>query len=31
MAKDQTNRINIDYFNWTKSPKVWERRFGAKK
>ena len=22
------NRIRIDYFNWTKSPPIWKRRFG---
>ena len=26
--KDQSHRINIDYFNWTKSDAVWKRRFG---
>jgi len=30
MSQDQTNRIKIDIFNWTKSPKVWKRRFGDK-
>ena len=28
MSKDQTNRIKIDFFNWTKTDKVWKRRFG---
>jgi len=29
-TKDQSDRINIDYFNWTKSDPVWKRRFGDK-
>jgi hypothetical protein len=28
MSQDQSGRMNIDLFNWTKSPKVWIRRFG---
>jgi len=29
--QDQSNRIKIDYFNWTKSPPIWQRRFGDMK
>ena len=29
--RDQSDRINIDYFNWIKSDPVWKRRFGDKK
>ena len=27
-GSDQSERIKIDYFNWTSSPRVWTRRFG---
>ena len=27
-SEDQSDRIKLDYFNWTKSPAVWARRFG---
>lgn len=29
MSQDQSNRIKIDYSNWTKADKVWKRRFGS--
>jgi hypothetical protein len=28
MSQDQSNRIKIDFFNWTKADKIWKRRFG---
>ena len=31
MANPQPDRIKIDLFNWTKSDKVWKRRFGDMK
>jgi len=27
-SQKQPDRVKIDYFNWTKSPIIWERRFG---
>jgi len=29
-SKKQTGDVSIDYFNWTDSPAIWERRFGSK-
>lgn len=31
MATPHPDRIEIDFFNWTKSDKIWKRRFGDKK